>query len=444
MQILNVKAQNFKGIKLVEVEPLKTTTIVGGMNKQGKSSLLDAVAATLGGTKLCPKRPIRDGEDKASCEIKLDGDPDRILQPCTVTRTWLRKKDGRVISELEITTDDGFHAPTPQTILNDVVGPLGFDPERFLRMKPKEQAEVLRNLVGLDFTALDAERQKAYDGRTAVNRDGKTLAARFDAMPYHADAPEEEVSVSVLMTELTRRQAVNRHNEEVRSELVAMRRVAEDCAKEITTAESDVADFEKRLQQAKDRVESLKNKNAYALTDVTVKSAEVDDLKDADEADVQQQIADSESVNRKVRENAERVKLETELEIVQSRAQLLSGNIKGIDQMKQEKREAAKWPVKGLGYDEDGVTLLDRPFEQASATEQREAAFGIVAALNPTLKFAMIKDGSLLDDESLADFARIAAEKGFQLFIERVGLGKECTIIISDGKADSGKLENDE
>ncbi len=79
-------------------------------------------------------------------------------------------------------------------------------------------------------------------------------------------------------------------------------------------------------------------------------------------------------------------------------------------------------------------SLLERPFDQASATEQREAAFGIVAALNPSLRFAMIKDGSLLDDDSMADFSRIAAEKGFQLFIERVGVGRECTVIISDGE----------
>ena len=111
-----------------------------------------------------------------------------------------------------------------------------------------------------------------------------------------------------------------------------------------------------------------------------------------------------------------------------------------LDASKQTMREEDEWPVEGLGFDEDGVTVLGRPFDQASSTEQREAAFGIVAALNPTLKFAMIADGSLLDDESYADFARIAAEKGFQLFVERVGKGKECTVIISDGEVE----ENDE
>ena len=434
MQILNVKAENFKGIKLVEVAPSTDTTIVGGKNRAGKSSLLDAIAATLGGKALCPKEPIRDGEDKARCEIELTGEQKKMLPPCKVVRTWRKRKNGSVVSELEITTDEGYKAPTPQTILDSVVGPLGFDPERFLRMKPREQAEVLRGLVGLDFADLDAKLEEAYTERTAVNRRGKELKARFDAMPIHKDAPPEEVSVSALMEELTLRQGVNRNNEAVRNELAELQHGLKAWDQQIESAELDIAEFEKRLAQANDRLEDLKMKKATATGDVNAKSVEVNSLKDKDVDAVQQQIADSETVNRKVRENAERAKLDETLKQERSKSAALTKAIEDIDATKQQMREDAQWPVDGLGYDANGVTLLSRPFEQASATEQREAAFSIVAALNPSLKFAMIKDGSLLDDDSLADFARIATEKGFQLFVERVGEGKECSIVISDGE----------
>lgn len=434
MQILNIKAENFKGIKLVEVEPQGTTTVVGGKNRAGKSSFLDAIAATLGGTKLCPKEPIRDGQDEAACEIKLDGDPSRLIHPCTVVRKWLRKKDGRVVSELEITTADGYRAPTPQTILNDVVGPLGFDPERFLRMKANEQAEVLRKLVGLDFSELDADRQRAFEKRTEVNRDSKTLKARFDSMPRHDDAPGEEVSVSSLMTELQRRQAVNRRNLELRGELTELQSRPKSWDLRIKEAEATIKDLQAQVAAAKDRIASHKEGKAKAEQAIQIKLIETGNLKDEDEAETQQEITDSETVNRKVRETAERARMEKHVEAERKKSEALSDRIKDIDAKKQTMREAAKWPVDGLGYDDSGVTLLDRPFDQASATEQREAAFGIVAALNPALRFAFIKDGSLLDDDSLADFARIAAEKGFQLFVERVGEGKECTVIISDGE----------
>lgn len=434
MQILSVKAENFKGLKLVEVEPQKTTTIVGGKNKQGKSSLLDAIAATLGGAKLTPGKPIRDGETEAKCKIKLEGDAARLLPACTVTRTWTRRKNGSIKSELEIITDDDFRAPTPQTILNDVVGPLGFDPERFLRMKPKEQAEVLRGLVGLDFSTLDADREKAYAKRTEVNRSGKTMAARFETMVHRDDAPEEEVSVSALMTELQRRQAVNQRNEGVRGELDDLKRIVVTRENELEAAKIAAERLESQLSSARRDVEASKQGKANADRDVVVKSTEVKTLQGADEAEMQQQIADSETVNQLVRMNVERAKLETELGAERAASAVLSDLIKDIDAKKQKMREEAEWPVADLGYDDDGVTLFDRPFDQASATEQREAAFGIVAALNPALKFAMIKDGSLLDDDSLADFSRLAAERGFQLFVERVGEGKECTIVISEGE----------
>lgn len=440
MQILNIKAENFKGIKLVEVEPKGTTTVVGGMNRAGKSSFLDAIAATLGGAKLCPKRPIRDGESQGSCEIVLEGDADRLLPACTVVRTWLRKGD-RVVSELEIKTADGYRAPTPQTILDDVVGPLGFDPERFLRMKPKEQAEVLRNLVGMDFSELDAERQKVFEKRTEVNRDGKAMKARFDAMPQHEDAPAEEVSVSALMTELQRRQAVNACNQTHRDALADLHADLNVADQQIASAELDVQEFENRLATAKDRAERLKKDKATTTGNANIKSVEVNNLKDQDEAEIQQQIAESETVNRRVRENAEYAKLETEVKAEEEASAKLTDRIKEIDAKKQTMREEAKWPVTGLGYNEDGVTLLGRPFDQASATEQREAAFGIVAALNPTLKFAMIKDGSLLDDESLADFSRIARSTGFQLFVERVGRDENCTVYISDGEVKPGQCD---
>lgn len=434
MQILNIKAENFKGLKLVEVVPEKVTTVIGGKNRAGKSSLLDAVAATLGGVKMCPKQPIREGQDKATCEVKLEGDESRLLPPCLVTRTWERRENGSIASQLEIVTADGYKAPSPQTILNDVVGPLGFDPERFLRMKPKEQAEVLRGLVGLDFTELDAEREKAFSRRTEVNRDGKKLKARFDAMPRYEDAPKEEISVATLMEELKRRQAVNRHNKDVRDELAELQDGLTLCDQEIASAELDVKEFEKRLKQSRKRLEVRKKKKAKTTGYSNVTSVAVTELKDEDEEEIQGQVTASEETNRKVRENGQRDTLEKDLGAEREKSADLTEKIDQIDSQKQKMRQDAKWPVKGLGYDESGVTLLTRPFEQASATEQRQAAFGIVAALNPALKFAMIKDGSLLDDESLQDFGRIATEKGFQLFVERVGEGQECTVIISDGE----------
>jgi len=436
MQVLNIVVENFKGIKLVELTPTETTTLIGGKNRAGKSSLLDAVAATLGGAKLCPKCPIRDGENEAHCSVKLNGDQARMLAPCTVTRRWKRKPDGRIVSELEIVTDDAYHyrAPTPQLICDDIVGPLGFDPERFIRMKAAEQAEILRGLVGLDFTDLDQNRKAYYDERTAVNRAEKQLAAQYAAMTPHDDAPDEEVSVAALMAELCRRQAVNAENDKVRAELPAAQAALTDLNLNIKARQKNIEDLESLLQTARQHLRNEEHRRAAVEDRITRQAAVTAELADENLDEVQKQISNSETVNRKVRENAERDRLAQQVADEHNKSLDLTKKLTFIDAEKQRLREAAKWPVPGLGYDEDGVTLFDRPFEQASATEQREAAFAIVAALNPTLQFAMIKDGSLLDQDSLADFTRIAAEHGFKLFVERVSRGKECTVVISEGE----------
>ena len=436
MQVLNIVVENFKGIKLVELTPTQTTTIVGGKNRAGKSSLLDAVAATLGVAKLCPKCPIREGENEAHCSIKLDGDEARMLAPCTVTRRWKRKPDDRIVSELEIVTDDAYHyrAPTPQLICDDLVGPLGFDVEKFTRMTGKEQADVLRALVGLDFTQLDMDRKAYYDERTAVNRTEKQLFAQYEATSRHGDAPDEEVSVAALMTELRRRQAVNAENANVRRELDTAQAALMVRDREFKSALDHIKALELQLQQAQKRLLDENRKWVEVENQITRQTAVVARLIDENLDEVQEQISNSETVNRKVRENVERARLKEQVAAVQQESLHLTNRISHIDAEKQRLREAAKWPVPGLGYDEDGVTLFGRPFDQASATEQREAAFGIVAALNPTLQFAMIKDGSLLDQDSMADFTRIAAEYGFKLFVERVSRGKECTVVISEGE----------
>ncbi len=60
-------------------------------------------------------------------------------------------------------------------------------------------------------------------------------------------------------------------------------------------------------------------------------------------------------------------------------------------------------------------------------------------AMNPKLKVLLIKDGSLLDEDNLAMISKMAEKAGGQIWIERVGLGKEMTVILEDGEVKSAK-----
>ena len=126
MKIVNLKAENFKKIKAVDITPEDNTVIISGKNGQGKTSLLDSIFTALTGKSRDLKKPIREGEDKATIEVDM-GD-------YKVIRTFTEKNNN-----LKVVNKDGSVWPKPQTMLDDIIGRLSFDPLDFTRKKEKEQ-----------------------------------------------------------------------------------------------------------------------------------------------------------------------------------------------------------------------------------------------------------------------------------------------------------------
>jgi hypothetical protein len=152
-----------------------------------------------------------------------------------------------------------------------------------------------------------------------------------------------------------------------------------------------------------------------------------------DPAPIRQRIADAEGTNAKARANAERARVAAELEEARARAGALTALIDALDADKAMQLAEAKFPVEGLAFDEGGVRLNGVPFSQASAAEQLRVSVAMGLAMNPRLRVLLIRDGSLLDDDSLALVAAMAAESDAQVWMERVGDGAECSVVIEDG-----------
>ena len=73
MNILELHVENVKRIKVVNIKPLTNPVIIGGMNGQGKSSVLDSIMYALAGAKALPEKPIREGQEKLNITITIDG-----------------------------------------------------------------------------------------------------------------------------------------------------------------------------------------------------------------------------------------------------------------------------------------------------------------------------------------------------------------------------------
>lgn len=399
MKIVSLEAENIKCLKAIEIKPDGNMVVIGGENGNGKSSILDSIEYALGGSKHIPGQPIRNGQEKA--RIVLD------LGDIQVTRTFT--KNG---TNLVVKSKDGATFATPQAMLDKIVGNLSFDPSEFFRMDDKKRIETLKTLVGLDFTELNKNHKEAFDTRTDINRRGKELKAQYESLSYCKDVPDKEVSVAELSKQLT--DAIFKNQK-----LSNDKRSLENNQLRITRIDEQI----KQLMEEKTKIESYVKKDRYT----------VEDLKEIDVSEIQNNINSAEEINKKVRANDAKRALETALQELRGKSEAISIALKGIDETKQQMMEKAKFPIKGLAFDEETVTFNSIPFDQISQGERIKISVAMGLVLNPKLKILLIRDASLLDEKNLEMVAKMAQKMDAQVWLERVGHGKECQIIISDG-----------
>lgn len=400
MKVISLTTTNYKRAKHVEIKPDPdgNLVIVAGKNGQGKSSVLDSIAAALGGanSKTTPK-PIRDGEDRA--EIVLE------TEDLTVTRVFTPSG-----SRLTLTSKDGAKYPKAQAKLDELVGNLSMDPLAFTLLDDKKQLAQLLDLVDLPFNPdqLEAERKQVFDDRTNVNRRVKefeSALAQFGELP--ADLPSAEVSVSGLLSEY--HEARNKNEVLQRSQQF------------VETLQAEIEQMEEQLAKAKNDLSE-----ALATVDPNAKPIDL--------TAIQAQIDGAEETNRLVRKAQERGALAFQFEAAKGQANQLTAKLDQIAKTKADRLAAAEFPVEGLGFTDEGVTYQGVPFKQASSAEQIRVSMAMAIALNPKLKVIRIQDGSLLDSDSLALIEATAQEHGYQIWLEVVGDDIDDAYTIIDGE----------
>jgi DNA repair exonuclease SbcCD ATPase subunit len=407
-KITHLEIENVLRLKSINLNTNGSpVVIVGGNNEQGKSSLLNAIKMTLGGGKTIPQEPVRVGAKKGKSSITIDETIE--FGALLVTRTYKKGK-----SSVTITDKTGTELKSPQAILDKLWSQLGHDPLEFVRTDAQTQTATIKAMVPeLDTSALDTERDRLYAERTALGREVKSAQARMDASKYHPDVPDMETSVKDLVDEMSRRKAVNDAHKKKRHDLESLRATAVDIKGKIDALKADLANVTAEGKKLADVVEKLQDE------DINEIATKIDNVG---------------NTNRQARENADHKRFTDEWEKLAEKHEQMNTRIAEIDQEKERLLSEAKLPVDGLAFSDDGLLLDGLPFEQASQEQQIRASAAIGLAQNPELKVMLIRDGSLLDEKHLAMLGEWADENGAQLFIERVGHGEECSVIIEDGE----------
>lgn len=405
-RIVRLTARNFKGIRAIEIDANGKSLELRGKNGAGKSTVIDLIWAMLGGKGASPKEPITVGEEKAEAELTLDG--------LVIRRTWTRKD-----TYLHVFNRDGsMPAGGGQTLLDRLIGKMGFDPSAWLRMAPKDQADALRVAVGLDFTELEGKIRGAYTRRTDYNREVKRLETLTASEPPKA----ERVDTGALMHKRREFDAHRVSREESIRQLGLSRRVVDDIAQRRERMTAELA----RLEADHER----------AVTDVGEREAELEQLEDptADLASIDEQLGAAAELNQRAAAREAWEAHTAELSSVRKSADECTAKIAEAEAEKKELLAKAKLPIEGLEITEDCIRLNGVPLSQASTAQQLSIAVAAKLAESPIIRVIGFPGGSLLDTETRAALYEMAAKANAQVVLEMVTDDDALGVVIHEGE----------
>ena len=445
MKIVKLQAENIKRLTAVSITPDGALVEITGKNGQGKTSVLDAIWWALGGGNAVQSKPIRKGATEAM--IRLD------LGEFTVTRTFkfkeIKNEDGtktvtdELTTQLKVENKEGFRPSSPQKMLDGMLGQLSFDPLEFARMDAKEQFDALRRFVpGVNFEDLKVAEEKDMALRRDKQRDYDREHAAGTAIKVPDDAPEAPVDDTDLMAKLT---SAGEHNAAIETEKGRREHARQEIARMHAQARTQQDNERKRIEESREHIKRIEQVIALAEQNIADLEARVQEMDEAlaaeplplkDPIDTEKLAADITEQRRLMDGYRLRKRKEDHIAAALRLKDEVDAITAAIEARRKAKREAiaaAKMPVEGLGFGDSVVTMDGIPFDQASDAERLRVSVALAMAGNPKLRVIRIRDGSLLDSDSLGLIAKMAEEKDMQVWLESVDSKRPGAIVMEDG-----------
>lgn len=444
MKIINLMIENFKKIKAVELSfDDNGIVMLTGRNKQGKSSVIDAIFGALGGKNALPEKPIRNGENRSVIRLELD----ELLIERIMT------KDGDDYNtRLKVTDVSGDNVSRPQTVLNKLISKIGLRPRKFAKADNQEQLDMLLEAIDIDFDKTDFQfyldgqeiadgdnpieiidntYDKIYKERRYVGRDRKK--AKETLKNYEEIEYTEEVDTNKLIKEKEELQKENRQLKDKSKEKENLKEKMEEKETQISEVKKEIKRLKSKLNNLEDDKKSIELKIDDIDNELKEQRQNYQD-REKRIKELEKEIENATETNKKAQKYKEKLKYQKEYKQYDKKYNYYSDMLDNVEDFKQDLMQETEFPIEGLNINNNQIYYNDVPLSQESSTQKLEVGFAVLQALNPELKVVLIEDGNTVDEDNLEFLETLAKDKGYLVLMEYVDENAETGVVIEDGE----------
>lgn len=400
VKITSLELENVKRVKAVKLEPTENgLTVIGGKNNQGKTSVLDAIVWALGGDKYKPSKAKREGS-MVDPHIHIELNNGIVVE-----------RSGKN-STLKVTDSTGKKAG--MKLLSSFISTFALDMPKFIEASPKEKASTLLQIIGVgdELAKLDNQESIAYNRRTEIGRIADQKKKYADEMPQWDGVPDEIVSASDLIQQ---QQDILARNAQ-RQQWI---RDHDHLLEEANRIEDKIEDLKKQLHDINEKI----RESDHSPAELAMESTD----------ELEQNIANVDAINAKIRDNLNKQKAEEEAKEYRDQYDKLTYDIETIRSDRMKLLNNAKMPLPGLSVEQGELTYKGQRWDNMSSSEQMIVATAIVRELNPKCGFVLLDKLEQMDVDTMNEFGAWLQKEGLQAIATRVSTGDECSIYIEDG-----------
>lgn len=434
MTIKRLELRNFQAIKDFSADFTGDVYLVKGENEVGKSTILKSIVCLLTGER---DAVLRNGEKNGFAKMVIGGDGKEYTVELRFT-----ENDPR--GTISIKAKDGMRS-TNVSMLRTILNYRNFDAEEFARWSEtaegrRKQIQVVMGLMPPEIASriktIDAEVLMAKETRKSVNANVKYKETELESIKAQLSDGDietytEPIDLTVLMQESNKAAEQRAKAENVKMQMASLESELANISKERERFAAD-------LERAKKAYEDAKAFYNRSIENVAAQETEIKDkigkaeqwLSEYDaqpKEDAAEKLAAAQNHNAKCNIVKMFHAKQTEVDAERTKADKLNADLDAYAKERAELVAAAKFPIDGLSFGEDGLTLNDVPFVVGKVSDSQimEVAAKLVIASNPTVNIFRIGRGESLGAKRLQSIVNLAKENGFQGFIEQVERGQE-------------------